>query len=52
MVILVSEELYFLGRGGGMRVKQAQCGKLMFQPGNRAHFGHFEGFLGFLVITS
>ena len=28
--------------GGGRRVKQAQCG-------NRAHFGHFEGFLEFLA---
>ena len=38
--------------GGGGRVKQVQCGKLAFLQGNRAHFGHFEGFFGFLVMGS
>ena len=35
-----------VGIHAGRRVKQVQRGKLAFLPGNRAHFAHFEGFLG------
>ena len=37
----------FLGGRGGRCMKQVQCGKWAFQPGSRAHFGHFEGSLEF-----
>ena len=32
------------------RVKQAQCGKLAFSQGNRAHFAHFEGIWFFFFL--
>ena len=34
------------------RVKQVQCGKLALQPGNGAHVGHFEGFVGISAIAT
>ena len=33
------------------RVKQVQCGKLVFYPGNCAHVAHFDGLLAFLAIA-